>query len=195
MSHHESIVGDTLFSAETIAQKTAEIGGAITEDYRGKELVIVGVLKGAAVFASDLIRHVDLPLKLDYSELITYGDRTSPRSEVVLAKDVRKNIRGQHVLVVEDIVDTGLTISFLAEHLRIRQPASLEICTLLYKPSRLRVDVPLKYVCFEIGDCFAVGYGLDYAGLYRNLPYIAKIRDEVYSTMDDIDSREYGIRF
>jgi len=195
MGKYEDALGDVIFSTETISKRVAEIGAKITEDYEGKNLVIVGVLKGATVFISDLIRHIDLPLKLDYSELLVYGDGITPHSEVILAKDVRKNIRGRDVLVVEDIVDTGLTISFLTEHLGIRQPASLEICTLLYKPSRLRVDVPLKYVCFEIDDCFAVGYGLDFAGLYRNLPYVAKIKEEIYKDMNSIDTKERGIRF
>ncbi len=195
MGKYEDVLGEVLYSPETISNRVAEIGAKITEDYAGKSLVVIGVLKGATVFIADLIRHIDLPLKLDYSELIVYGDGITPQSEVILAKDVRKNIRGRDVLVVEDIVDTGLTISFLTEHLRIRQPASLEICTLLFKPSRLRIDIPLRYVCFEIDDCFAVGYGLDFAGLYRNLPYVAKIKEEVYSGMNAMDVKEHGIRF
>jgi len=160
-----------------LAERVARLGGQIRADYAGKELVVVAVLKGAFVFTADLIRAIDLPLVVDFAEIISYGEGTETTEEVVLTKDVGVNIRDRDVLVVEDIVDTGLTTAFLVDHLRIREPRSLEVCALLYKPAKQRVDVPLKYVCFEVGDVFAVGYGLDFAGKYRNIPEIVTLKD------------------
>jgi len=160
-----------------LAERVARLGGQIRADYAGKELVVVAVLKGAFVFTADLIRAIDLPLVVDFAEIISYGEGTETTEEVVLTKDVGVNIRDRDVLVVEDIVDTGLRTAFLVDHLRIREPRSLEVCALLYKPAKQRVDVPLKYVCFEVGDVFAVGYGLDFAGKYRNIPEIVTLKD------------------
>lgn len=176
MGYKEQL-GKVLYDAEILAERVARLGEQIRADYAGKDLVVVGVLKGAFVFTADLIRAIDLPMVVDFAEIVSYGEGTETTEEVVLTKDVRANIRDKDVLVVEDIVDTGLTTAFLVDHLRIREPRSIEVCTLLYKPAKQRVDVPLKYVCFEVGDVFAVGYGLDYAGKYRNLPAIVALKE------------------
>ena len=169
-------VGKVLFDEETIAERVRELGRQLRADYGGRDLVVVGVLKGAFVFLADLIRAMDLPLTVDFAEIMSYGGGTETTEEVVLTKDVSVNIRDRDVLVVEDIVDTGLTTAFLLDHLRIREPRTLEVCALLYKPVKQRVEVPLRYVCFEVGDVFAVGYGLDYDGKYRNLPRLVTLK-------------------
>jgi len=163
-------VAKVIYDADILAERVAELGRQVKADYAGRDLVVVGVLKGAFVFVADLIRAIDLPMVVDFVELVSYGGGTETTEEVVLTKDVGVNVRGRDVLIVEDIVDTGLTTAFLADHLRIREPRSVAVCALLYKPAKQRVEVPLRYVCFETDDVFAVGYGLDYAGLYRNLP-------------------------
>ncbi|UCH77924.1 MAG: hypoxanthine phosphoribosyltransferase [Candidatus Coatesbacteria bacterium] len=165
-----------LFDRDLIEQRTLELGRQIKADYTGKDLVVVTVLKGAFVFAADLTRAIDLPMVVDFAEIVSYGEGTETTEEVVLTKDVAVNVKGRDVLIVEDIVDTGLTTAFLVDHLRIRDPRSLEVCALLYKPAKQRVEVPLRYVGFEVGDVFVVGYGLDYAGKFRNLPEIAALK-------------------
>ncbi|MBM4397709.1 MAG: hypoxanthine phosphoribosyltransferase [Deltaproteobacteria bacterium] len=152
--------------------RIAELGAQIAEDYRGKDLVLVCVLKGAVVFLSDLSRRIDLPLAMDFLALSSYGDRTETSGVVQITQDLTRPIEGRDVLVVEDIVDTGLTLDFLLENFRVRHPRSLRVCTLLHKPSHTRRHVPLDYVGFVIEDRFVVGYGLDYEQKYRNLPYI-----------------------
>ena len=176
MSYKERI-SKVLYDADILAERVARLGSQIKADYAGRDLVVVGVLKGAFVFVADLIRAIELPLVVDFAEIVSYGEGTQTTEEVILAKDVTVNIRDRDVLVVEDIVDTGLTTGFLVDHLRIREPRSIEVCTLLYKPVKQRVEVPLKYVCFEVGDVFAVGYGLDEAGRYRNLPEIVTLKE------------------
>jgi hypoxanthine phosphoribosyltransferase len=161
-----------LLSAETIAARVAELGAEIARDHSGHELVLVCVLKGSYVFAADLARAIDLPLRVEFLGVQSYGDGTTTSGEVRITLDVAHALSGKHVLLVEDIVDTGLTLSFLLEHLRSRDLASLKVCSLLHKPSRARVKVPVDYVGFTIEDEFVVGYGLDHAGLHRNLPYI-----------------------
>jgi hypoxanthine phosphoribosyltransferase len=174
---NEDKVAKVLFDREKLAARVAELGRQIRGDYVGRDLVVVGVLKGAFVFMADLIRAIDLPMTLDFAEILSYGDGTETTEEVILTKDVGANIRDRDVLIVEDIVDTGLTTAFLADHLRIREPRTLEICALLYKPVKQRVEVPLRYVCFEVGDVFAVGYGLDFGGRWRNLPDIVELKE------------------
>lgn len=169
-------LGKVLFDRELLAARVAEMGRQIHADYKGRDLVVVGVLKGAFVFMADLIRAIDLPLTVDFAEILSYGEGTESTEEIILTKDVGSNVHGRDVLIVEDIVDTGLTTAFLADHLRIREPRTLEICALLYKPVKQRVEVPLRYVCFEVGSFFAVGYGLDAAGKYRNLPEIMEFK-------------------
>jgi hypoxanthine phosphoribosyltransferase len=170
-------VAKVLFGRDKLAARVEEVGRQVRADYGGKDLVVVGVLKGAFVFLADLIRAVELPMAVDFAEIVSYGEGTESTENVVLTKDVELNVKGRDVLVVEDIVDTGLTTAFLVDHLRLREPKSIQICALLYKPAMQRVEVPLRYVCFEVGDVFAVGYGLDYAGLYRNLPDIVTLKD------------------
>ena len=170
-------IDKVLYHRDVLAERVDEVGRQIRADYAGKDLVVVTVLKGAFVFAADLIRAVDLPMTVDFAEIISYGEGTETTEEVVLTKDVAVTVKGRHVLVIEDIVDTGLTTAFLVDHLRIREPRSIQICALLYKPAMQRVEVPLRYVCFEVGDVFAVGYGLDYAGRYRNLPDIVTLKE------------------
>lgn len=170
-------IDKVLYDRDILAARVVEVGRQIRADYAGKDLVAVTVLKGAFVFAADLIRAIDLPMAVDFAEIISYGEGAEIAEEVVLTKDVAVNVKGRDVLVVEDIIDTGLTTSFLVDHLRIREPRSIHICALLYKPAMQRVEVPLRYVCFEVGDVFAVGYGLDYAGQYRNLPDIVTLKE------------------
>ncbi|MGD8718097.1 MAG: hypoxanthine phosphoribosyltransferase [Candidatus Zixiibacteriota bacterium] len=171
-------VDKVLFEREILEERVVELGRQIKADYAGRELVVVGVLKGAFVFVADLIRAIELPLVVDFAEIVSYGEGTETTEEVVLTKDVGVNVKGRDVLIVEDIVDTGLTTAFLVDHLRIREPRSLEICALLYKPAMQRVEVPLRYVGFEVGEVFVIGYGLDYAGYSRNLPEIASLKSE-----------------
>ena len=178
----ESGIGEVLLSKETIAQRVATIGEQISRDYEGKELVIVGVLTGAVTFLADLIRHITVPLELDFVAVSSYGLATKTSGEVRMVKDLGHAVQGKHVLVAEDIIDTGLTLRYLLDTLQARQPAGIACCVLLDKPSRRIVHVPVEYVGFEIEDRFVVGYGLDYAGRYRNLPYIGVLNlDETES--------------
>lgn len=162
----------TLLSAEVISARVAELGAAITRDYADKELAVVSVLAGSFVFCADLCRKIDLPLSVDFLGVRSYGDETSTSGVVRITHDLMRSIEGKHVLIVEDIVDTGLTLRFLMDNLQTRQPASLKLAALLNKPERARVSVPIDYLGFTIEDVFVVGYGLDYAQRYRNLPYI-----------------------
>jgi hypoxanthine phosphoribosyltransferase len=161
-----------LLTTEAIQARVAELGAAITQDYTGKELAIVSVLAGSFIFAADLCRKIDLPLSVDFLGVRSYGDSTSTSGVVRITHDLMRPIEGKHVLIVEDIVDTGLTIRFLMDTLLTRRPASLRLASLLNKPERARVSVPIDYLGFTIEDVFVVGYGLDYAQHYRNLPYI-----------------------
>jgi hypoxanthine phosphoribosyltransferase len=173
--------GDLLVASAQIDQKVRELGARITEDYRGESLLLVGILRGAVVFLSDLMRHLELPCEIDFIEVSSYGAGTTTSGVVRILKDLREDITGRHVLVVEDIIDTGLTLAYLRRTLLARGPASLEICTLLSKPSRRQVEMDVKYLGFEVPDEFVVGYGLDFAGAYRNLPDICVLRPEVFA--------------
>jgi hypoxanthine phosphoribosyltransferase len=168
----EAGVGEILFPAEMIARRVVELGADITRDYTGKDIVFIGVLTGAVPFLADLMRHVSVPMELDFVSLSSYGKNTTSSGEVRLEKDLGHPIAGKHVIIAEDIIDTGLTLRYLHGALRARRPASIATCVLLDKPSRREVDVPVEYRGFEIEDRFVVGYGLDFAGRYRNLPYI-----------------------
>jgi len=161
-----------LIPEDRLQARVTEMGRQITEDYQGRDLVVVGVLKGAVFFLTDLARRLDLPLSMDFLGLSSYGDATESSGVVRITQDLSRPILDQDVLVVEDIVDTGLTLAFLREHLLARRPRSLRICTLLHKPSNTLREVPLDYVGFAIENRFVVGYGLDYEQRYRNLPYI-----------------------
>ena len=167
-----------LIDAGTIAQRVADLGRAITQDYLGKELVIVPVLKGSYVFAADLVRQIDLDLAIDFLGVRSYGNQQQSSGVVQITTDLSRSIEGKHVIVVEDIVDTGLTVAYLHENLATRQPASVKVAALLHKPARTRVPVQIDYLGFTVDDVFIVGYGLDYAQKFRNLPYLAVVTDD-----------------
>ena len=170
-------VGDVLVEADALARRVKELGERISADYEGRDLFLVGVLKGAVFFLSDLMRHLTVPCVVDFMAVSSYGSSTESSGVVRILKDLDATIEGREVLIVEDIVDSGLTLSYLLRTLRARDPASLEVCALLTKPDRRKVDLPIQYVGFEIPDRFAVGYGLDHAERYRNLPYVAALAD------------------
>lgn len=169
-----------LISEEQLAAKVAELGAAISRDYEGKKLMILGVLKGSVVFMADLLRHITIPVEMDFMAVSSYGAGVKTTGVVKILKDLDRLIEGYHVLVVEDILDSGMTLSYLTELLRDRGPASVRIATLLDKPDRRKVDIKPDYVGFRIPDEFVVGYGLDYAELYRNLPYVGVLAPHVY---------------
>ena len=177
-SNMTSSVTEVLVSSEDIMEKVRELGERITEDYRGERLLLVGILRGAVVFLSDLMRHLQLPCEIDFMEVSSYGTDTTSSGVVRIFKDLQEDITGRHVLIVEDIIDTGLTLSYLRRSLLARKPASLEICALLSKPSRRQIDLDVKYVGFEVPDEFVVGYGIDFAGAYRNLSDIHALKPE-----------------
>jgi hypoxanthine phosphoribosyltransferase len=161
-----------LITAEEINTKLAELGRQITADYKGKDVLLVGVLRGAFMVMADLARHIDLPVEFDFMAVSSYGASTQTSGVVRILKDLDEEIEGRHVLIVEDIIDSGLTLNYLMKSLNVRKPASLEIAALLLKEGIQRVPLEVKYIGFPIGPEFVVGYGLDYAGKYRNLPYV-----------------------
>ena len=171
----EPSIGETLVSSEELQKRVAELGRQISEEYAGRDLFMVGVLKGAVLFLADLMRHVDVPCEIDFMAISSYGSGTESSGVVRILKDLDAPIAGRHVLVVEDIVDSGLTLQYLFRNLGARNPASLEVCALLTKPERRKVEMATRYVGFEIPDKFAIGYGLDHAERFRNLPYVAAL--------------------
>ena len=173
----DSAIGETLVDRDELQRRIAELGAELSRDYRGRELFMVGVLKGAVLFLADLMRHIDVPCEIDFMAVSSYGSQTDTSGVVRILKDLDASIEGRHVLIVEDIIDSGLTLHYLMRSLRARGPASLEVCALLTKPERLRVDLSPRYVGFEIPDRFAIGYGLDHAQRYRNLDYVAALAD------------------
>lgn len=177
---YKSFIKDVLYSEEDIARKVGEIADRITKDYEGKELLIIGVLKGANVFMADLIRKIDNPLSMDFIAASSYGHLTQSSGVVKIIKDLDYSIEDKHVLIVEDIIDSGLTLHYLYNNFLSRMPASLEIVSLLDKPERRKVDIDVKYVGFQIPDEFIVGYGIDFAEKYRHLPYIGTLKAEAY---------------
>jgi hypoxanthine phosphoribosyltransferase len=170
-----------MISAEEIDAKLAEMGRAITEDYRGKDLLMVGVLKGAFMVMADLARHVDLPVEFDFMAVSSYGSSTKSSGVVRILKDLDQEIEGRHVLIVEDIIDSGLTLRYLMKSLRVRQPASLELAALLVKDGVDRPPTEIRYEGFHIPPEFVIGYGLDHAEKYRNLPYIGVVEGNLLS--------------
>jgi hypoxanthine phosphoribosyltransferase len=164
-----------MLTTEDIATRVADLGAQITRDYAGRNLVLVGVLKGSFVFLSDLMRKVDLPLRVDFLGVRSYGEGTESSGVVQITQDLSRPIEHEDVLIVEDIVDTGLTIAHLMDLLRTRAPASIKVCSLLHKPARAKVKIGIDYLGFTIEDRFVVGYGLDFAERYRNLPYIGVV--------------------
>src|SRR5436190_7059614 len=170
-----------LVTEEQIRDEVARLGRQLTQEYEGEEPLLIGVLKGALMFIVDLARAIELPVTLDFMAVASYGASTETSGIVRILKDLDISIEGKHVLVVEDIIDSGLTLTYILETLRNRNPASLKVCTLLNKQERRRVDVPIDYVCFDIPDEFVVGYGLDFNQIYRNLPFVGVLKPETYS--------------
>lgn len=168
-------LGKIMISEEQIKTKVAELGSRITADYSNKDLFVIGILKGSVVFLADIIRAIDLPLQMDFMAVTSYGTSTDTSGVVRILKDLETDITGKDVLIIEDIVDTGLTLSYIKENLISRNPASLKICSFLDKPSRRRVELIPDYNGYEIPDAFVVGYGLDCNGEFRNLPYVAAV--------------------
>ena len=174
-------MAEVLIDEQTLQATIKRMGDQITQDYAGKELLLIGVLKGAIMFMVDLARSINLPLTLDFMAISSYGASTVSSGVVRILKDLDASIENKHVLIVEDIIDSGMTLSYLADYLKARGPASLKICALLNKPDRRTSDVVIDYHGFDIPDKFVVGYGLDYAEIYRNLPYIGVLKPELYS--------------
>lgn len=170
-----------LYNRDQIEAKVKELGAQISADYQGQELLVVGILKGALIFMADLVRNINVPVSLDFMAVSSYGASTESSGAVRILKDLERSIEGKHVLIVEDIVDTGLTLKYLLENLKARKPASIKVCTLLNKPERRTADIIADYNGFVIPDEFVVGYGLDYAEKYREIPYIFVLKPEVYS--------------
>jgi hypoxanthine phosphoribosyltransferase len=171
-------VGEILVQRDELAHRVRELAEEVSRDYAGRELLLICVLKGAVFFLSDLMRHLDVRCELDFMAVSSYGSSTDSSGVVRILKDLDAPIEGRDVLIVEDIVDSGLTLSYLFRMLRAREPATLEVCALLTKPERREVDLPIRYVGFEIPNRFAIGYGLDHAERYRNLPYVAVLDEE-----------------
>ncbi|HEV7493892.1 hypoxanthine phosphoribosyltransferase [Baekduia sp.] len=171
-------IGEILVQPDDLKQKVRDLGAQISVDYADRDLLLVCVLKGAVFFLADLMRHIDIPCEVDFMAVSSYGSETDSSGVVRILKDLDRPIAGRDVLIVEDIVDSGLTLQYLMRNLGAREPASLEVCALLTKPDRRKVELPTRYVGFEIPDKFAIGYGLDVAERYRNLPYVAALSEQ-----------------
>lgn len=170
-----------LFSGEQIAKRVTEVAAELDRDYDGKRPILIGILKGSVMFYTDLIRAMKIRCEMDFMAISSYGNATKSSGEVKMIKDLDRSVEGRHIIVVEDIIDTGYTVNYLKATLLARNPASVKICSLLTKPSRRVVGVRPDYCCFTVGDEFVVGYGLDYAQTYRNLPFIGVLKKEVYT--------------
>ncbi len=170
-----------LVSEQQLGQAIADMGRVLSKEYAGHEPVLVGVLKGAIMFIVDLARAISLPVKLDFMAVASYGASTETSGIVRILKDLDSSIEGKHVIIVEDIIDSGLTLNYILETLQTRNPASVKVCALLNKPARRRVDVPVDYICFNIPDEFVVGYGLDFNQIYRNLPFVGVLKPQLYT--------------
>jgi hypoxanthine phosphoribosyltransferase len=170
-------IGEILVGPDDLRRRVAELGAEISRDYEGRDLVLIGVLKGAVLFMADLLRELTVPCEVDFMAVSSYGSATDSSGVVRILKDLDSSIEGRDVLLVEDIIDSGLTLHYLLRNLRARNPASLEVCALLTKPERRRVDLPVRYVGFEIPNRYAIGYGLDYDQRHRNLGYVAALAD------------------
>ena len=181
MTDAHAEIAEVLVSEQEIQDKIAQLAKAIDEDYRGKELLLVGVLKGAVMVMADLARALETPVSMEFMAVSSYGSSTSSSGVVRILKDLDREIEGQHVLIVEDIIDSGLTLNWLVRNMRSRGPASVEVCALLRKPDAAKVDVNVKYVGFDLPAEFVVGYGLDYAERYRDLPFVGRLKPEVYA--------------
>jgi hypoxanthine phosphoribosyltransferase len=170
-------IGQILVPAEDLQRRIRELGGEISRDYQDRDLIMIGVLKGAVLFLADLMRELTVPCEIDFMAVSSYGSETDSSGVVRILKDLDSSIEGRHVLIVEDIIDSGLTLQYLLRNLRARNPASLEVCALLTKPDRRRVELPIRYVGFEIPNRYVIGYGLDYAQRYRNLDCVAVLNE------------------
>lgn len=175
-------IKEILLNENVILDRVKELGKEITEDYKEKDLLVIGILKGATIFMSELVRYIELPVKIDFMAVSSYGNSSISTGEVKIIKDLDFSVENKHILIVEDIIDTGYTLNYLSDNLRKRGALSVKICTLLDKPERRIVGVPLDYLGFEIPDEFVVGYGLDYSERYRNLPYIGALKEEIYNS-------------
>jgi hypoxanthine phosphoribosyltransferase len=174
-------IESVLMSEQAIAERVAELAAQVDADYAGREVLLVGVLKGAVMFMADLARALETPVSMEFMAVSSYGSSTSSSGVVRILKDLDREIADKHVLVVEDIIDSGLTLSWLLRNMRSRGPASVEVVALMRKPDAAKIDVPVKYVGFDIANEFVVGYGLDYAERYRDLPFVGLLKPEVYS--------------
>lgn len=172
---NEPRVGETLISADDLKRRVGELAAEISKDYAGHDLVLVGILRGAILFLADLMRQLEIDCEIDFMAVSSYGSSTNSSGVVRILKDLDASVEGRHVLIIEDIIDSGLTLQYLMRNLKARSPASLAACSLLSKPDRRRVELPLRYVGFEIPDRFVIGYGLDHAQRYRSLDYIAAL--------------------
>jgi hypoxanthine phosphoribosyltransferase len=170
-------IGEILVQPDQLQRRVQELGARITADYGDRNPLLIGVLKGAIFFLSDLMRQIQCPCEVDFMAISSYGSSTASSGVVRILKDLDASIEGRHVLIVEDIVDSGLTLQYLMRNLGARKPASLEVCALLTKPERRKVNLPMRYLGFEIADRFAIGYGLDHDERYRNLPYVAALEE------------------
>jgi hypoxanthine phosphoribosyltransferase len=173
-------IKEILFSEECIRDKVKEMGSVITKDYAGKDLIVIGVLKGSVLFAADLIKSINMHCEIDFMAVSSYGYSTESSGVVRILKDLDHSIEGKDVLIVEDIVDSGITLDYLLKYLKARKANSIEIATLLNKPLRRKTDIDVKYIGFEAPDEFLVGYGIDYAEKYRNLPFVGTLKPEIY---------------
>jgi hypoxanthine phosphoribosyltransferase len=180
----ERAVTEILIEEDALRRRVAQLGEEISADYAGRDLLLIGVLKGAVFFMADLMRHLTVSCEVDFMAISSYGAATDSSGVVRILKDLDINIDGREVLVVEDIIDSGLTLSYLMRNLEAREPASLEICALMTKPDRREIDVPVRYVGFEIPNHFVIGYGLDFAERYRNLPYVGVLDPELIAEAD-----------
>ena len=175
---NDPAIGETLIPAVELRTRVGELAAELGRDYVGRDLVMIGILKGAVLFLGDLMRDMSVPCEIDFMAVSSYGSETDSSGVVRILKDLDSSIEGRDVLIVEDIIDSGLTLQYLLRNLRARNPRSLEVCALLTKPERRRVDLPIKYVGFEIPNRFVIGYGLDHAQRYRNLDYVAVLRED-----------------
>ena len=174
-------IKEVLLTENDLANKISQIGKSISKDYEGRELILIGVLKGSVMFMADLMKKIEIPCSMDFMAVSSYGNSTKSTGVVRILKDLDFEIEGKDVLIVEDIIDTGVTLKYLVEYLKARKPNSLEICSLLNKQDRRKVDISAKYIGFEVPDFFLVGFGLDYAEKYRNLPFIGILKEEIYN--------------